>query len=688
MATPDWGLDNVAEHVVREHACLRFGAQLAERFGLRALMAPTTDYRAYYDALAADPLAPDGDPATPIASAARARFDASTWRAPIEEALARTPRCSAEARCIRSDFRSGPAAETCGSCAWLYVGGRGAPVARCRQSGADGRRRSADRAGASRLRALGAARRLPLCGACCREAYHSVTVSVRDPVVWQEPDLIVRNGHRFEIRREGERCAALKVGAAGRDATLRLHDLREPAPPLSRVRRRRATLPRRPPPGRALRESGLGARRRDDAPRRSICSFRSASSTSRSRRRSNARSGGARGARASCGSCGARSTRARGDRSASACASLVARRGRGARAAGAAARRRARWPAGRPAPRVVVVGSGPAGTWAALRLAEAGVPATILEQGKPVQPRRRDLALVTRGELAPRSNYCFGEGGAGTYSDGKLYTRAKDRDGVAAVIADLVRFGATARDRRRHAPARRLEPAARACSTALREHLGGARRRVSLRDRRHRAARRGGAGPRRARRRRRAPRRRRGAGGRALGARRSTTGPPAAGIALERKPIAVGVRIEHPQRAHRRDPVRRRRRPPQAAARVLRARRPASARARRLQLLHVSGRLDRAGRDRARRRGGQRHEPVAARLAVRELGPRRLGGGRRLRAARRRAAGGDRAAAARSSARRFGAGGGRFRAPAQRLGDFLAGRASDIGRPPPATARG
>src|SRR5579883_596643 len=72
-----------------------------------------------------------------------------------------------------------------------------------------------------------------------------------------------------------------------------------------------------------------------------------------------------------------------------------------------------RWPAGRPIPRVVVIGSGPAGSWAALRLAEAGVPSTVLEQGKPVQPRRHDLARITRGELTPSSNYCFGEGGAG-----------------------------------------------------------------------------------------------------------------------------------------------------------------------------------------------------------------------------------------------------------------------------------
>ena len=110
VASPDWGLDNVAGHVVREHACLRFGAHLAERFGLRAAMAPTTDYRAYYDALAADPLAGDGDPATAIAIAARVRFDASTWRAPIEAALARTAVLS-EAR-HPLGFPWGPQGET------------------------------------------------------------------------------------------------------------------------------------------------------------------------------------------------------------------------------------------------------------------------------------------------------------------------------------------------------------------------------------------------------------------------------------------------------------------------------------------------------------------------------------------------------------------------------------------------
>ncbi|MDQ6991628.1 MAG: FAD-dependent oxidoreductase [Mariprofundaceae bacterium] len=91
---------------------------------------------------------------------------------------------------------------------------------------------------------------------------------------------------------------------------------------------------------------------------------------------------------------------------------------------------------------VVVVGAGPAGLFAALSLAEAGIQVTLLERGKPVEKRMRDIGrLRSRGELNTESNICFGEGGAGTYTDGKLYTRIK-HPFVRWVLAEFVRFGA------------------------------------------------------------------------------------------------------------------------------------------------------------------------------------------------------------------------------------------------------
>ena len=92
---------------------------------------------------------------------------------------------------------------------------------------------------------------------------------------------------------------------------------------------------------------------------------------------------------------------------------------------------------------VVIIGAGPAGMFAALRLLMKGLKPVILERGKDVHQRKFDMAkLSTEGVVDPDSNYCFGEGGAGTFSDGKLYTRSSKRGDIREVLHQLVRFGA------------------------------------------------------------------------------------------------------------------------------------------------------------------------------------------------------------------------------------------------------
>jgi uncharacterized FAD-dependent dehydrogenase len=92
---------------------------------------------------------------------------------------------------------------------------------------------------------------------------------------------------------------------------------------------------------------------------------------------------------------------------------------------------------------VVIIGSGPTGMFAALDLLAAGLRVTVFERGRDVRTRRRPIRALLRGEPAdPDCNYCFGEGGAGTYSDGKLYTRSKDKAGVRGVLELLVAHGA------------------------------------------------------------------------------------------------------------------------------------------------------------------------------------------------------------------------------------------------------
>ncbi|MBD5321380.1 MAG: FAD-binding protein [Bacteroides sp.] len=101
-------------------------------------------------------------------------------------------------------------------------------------------------------------------------------------------------------------------------------------------------------------------------------------------------------------------------------------------------------PVAADAPVAIVVGAGPAGLFAALRLIEEGIRPIVLERGKDVDSRRRDMARISRENIIdPDSNYCFGEGGAGAYSDGKLYTRSKKRGPVDKILNILAQHGAS-----------------------------------------------------------------------------------------------------------------------------------------------------------------------------------------------------------------------------------------------------
>lgn len=201
--------------------------------------------------------------------------------------------------------------------------------------------------------------------------------------------------------------------------------------------------------------------------------------------------------------------------------------------------------------RVVIVGDGPGGLFCAYELARRGIGCTVVDRGKTVQPRRRDLRGLNQfGVVDPDSNYCFGEGGAGTYSDGKLYTRSHKRGDCRDVLEILALNGAPAQiltDARPHIGSNKLPKVV----TAMRERL--AERGVAFRF----GARVVGLVT-----------RPEGGGRRVTGVRLEdgeelgadavvvATGHSArdvfgflaeAGVTLQPKPFALGVRIEHPQ---------------------------------------------------------------------------------------------------------------------------------------------
>ncbi|MEZ4914481.1 MAG: FAD-binding protein [Chitinophagales bacterium] len=98
----------------------------------------------------------------------------------------------------------------------------------------------------------------------------------------------------------------------------------------------------------------------------------------------------------------------------------------------------------RNAPEIGIIGAGPAGLFAALQLIHLGYKPIVIERGKDVRERRRDLAQLNKAQIVnPNSNYCFGEGGAGTYSDGKLYTRSHKRGSIQQILDTFIHFGAS-----------------------------------------------------------------------------------------------------------------------------------------------------------------------------------------------------------------------------------------------------
>lgn len=241
---PDWGMDNTGpDHDWREHACLRLQWVLTGRYGLRTVFAPTTDFRLFWDQLSGDVLADRTDPSVQAAITGLRRVTSPPWAPALEDALAATAQIAAAAARFAtptasservslwrgvspppashpSGLPAGEAAGTCGTCAWRYEH-RG--KLRCRQVDAQSAKptRIDDTWPACERYEL--ALDCQTCGACCREAYHSVEVSRRDPAVKKQPAYIVDRGTYLEVLRDGPRCSALHGGTVEDGRTTRYH---------------------------------------------------------------------------------------------------------------------------------------------------------------------------------------------------------------------------------------------------------------------------------------------------------------------------------------------------------------------------------------------------------------------------------------------------------------------------------
>lgn len=240
FCSPDWGMDNTGpDHDFREHACLRVQSVLTSRFGLRGVFAPTTEFRTtFWNTLTGDVLADRDDKSVQLAILALRRAEKHPWAPHLLNALeaseriarvvvhnATTSSSSDDLASLWTDVTPSraphptgmPAGETiatCGDCSWRFTA-RG--TLRCRHAD------TAIEAAWPSCERFEAALDCQTCGACCREAYHSVEVQPRDPAVKKQPDYIVDRGTYLEVKRCGDRCSALHGGEVTEGRQQRFH---------------------------------------------------------------------------------------------------------------------------------------------------------------------------------------------------------------------------------------------------------------------------------------------------------------------------------------------------------------------------------------------------------------------------------------------------------------------------------
>jgi hypothetical protein len=225
LGKPDWGLENdeAQASATEEHACHRLQAALLDRYGLRRVLAVTTDWRPYWDALPADPLAAGDDPAIEPAREAWARATRGPWSAALDAALRATAviaRAAAPWAPEGSLFRGVPDAHplgvatgpgTCGACAWRTEDHRCLAEA---PEGHQGPPVQPDWPGCYRYEPRLDDAACRSCGACCRQGFHLVAVDEDDPFLTHHPELVRRDGWGAHVPRPGGFCAALTAHTA------------------------------------------------------------------------------------------------------------------------------------------------------------------------------------------------------------------------------------------------------------------------------------------------------------------------------------------------------------------------------------------------------------------------------------------------------------------------------------------